>query len=165
MRTFLLNSCSAACLAPVLAFAQPSPGSAQPVIIPANPQTEAMMRSLEAQRPAYEAYYKCVEEHRREVELHYAADNLIRFRDQRTMLEAVFQQNPQARERYPGGPEQMVAAEFARYRSLGGTAASVATVQAIPSPCPTPGPALPQRSSPSEGSAITERRSIVIPQK
>lgn len=142
---------------------QPPPR--QSVVVPTTPQNEAMMRSLEAQRPAFEAYQNCVAEHRREVELHYAADSVIRFRDQRAMLVAAFAQNPQARERYPGGVDQLGASEFARYKSLGGTAGSISDVQPIPSPCPTPGPSLPQHSSPGGQSTITERRSIVVPQK
>ncbi len=124
-----------------------------------------MMRSLEQQKPAFDAYQNCVAEHRREVELHYAADSLIRFRDQRGMLEAAFQQNPEARRRYPGGVDQLGAAEFARYKSLGGTAASISEVRAVPSPCATPGPALPQRSSAGDRSAITERRTLIVPPK
>ena len=120
------------------------------------------MRSLEAQRPAFEAYQKCLAEHRREVDLHYAADNLIRLREQRQMMEAAFLQDPKARERYPGGVKQIESEELSRYRSLGGTASTTAEVRPIPSPCPTPGPVLPQRPASSEKSAITERRSIVV---
>ena len=153
-------------LAGVLAqtcLAQPAPGSAAARPIPGNPQAEAMMRALEAQRPAFEAYQNCVGMHRREVELHYAADNLVRFREQRSMLEAALLNNPEARARYPGGAQQMIDAELDRYRALGGTAGSLADVRSIPSPCPTPGPVMPQRPSGNAPPAITERRSMTVP--
>ena len=128
-------------------------------------QPQIQMRALEEQKPAFEAYQSCIAEHRREVELHYAADWLIRFRDQRKMLEAGFEQNTDARQRYPGGVDQLGAEQFARYQSLGGTASSIAGVQPVASPCPTPGPVFPQRS-PSAGSPIRDRRTIdLVPPK
>lgn len=150
-------------LLPPATLAQTVPGSAVGRPVPGNPQAEAMMRSLEAQRPAFAALQDCVASHRREVELHYAADNLVRYREQRPMLEAAFAGNAGARAKYPGGVQQMIDSEFDRYRSLGGTAGSLAEVRPVPSPCQTPGPVMPQRPSPPAGAAITERRSLAVP--
>lgn len=122
-----------------------------------------MLRALESQRAGFEAYQQCVAAHRTEVELHYAAADVLQFRNQRTMLEAAFAANPRARQQYPGGVEQMGAAAFARYRSLGGTARTIAEVQPIASPCPPPGPSLPSaRSTPQGGSPVTQSRQLNI---
>jgi hypothetical protein len=164
----MITGCLAAYIvsSPSLAQLSPSPTRPESVIIPADPKTEATMRSVEAQRPAFEAYRKCVAEYRREVDLHYAADEMIRFRDQRATMEAALKQDARARERYPGGVEELIAAAFARYKSVGGTAASVAEVQPVPTPCPTPGLSLRQGSSPSAPSSIREtRRVVVVPAK
>ena len=161
---FMITGCLAAYIVPSPSLAQLSPSPTRPdsVIIPADRKTEATMRSMEAQRPAFEAYQKCVAEYRREVDLHYAAADVIQFRDQRATMEAALKQDARARERYPGGAEQLIAAAFARYKSVGGTAASVAEVQPVPTPCPPPGLSLRQGSSPSAPSSIRETRRVVV---
>ena len=83
-------------------------------------QPPEMVRALESQRAGFEAYRKCVAEHRKEVDLHYAADNVIQYRDQRVKLDALFAANSDLQAKFPGGIEQVVADAFTRYRSLGG---------------------------------------------
>jgi len=122
-----------------------------------------MARALESQRAGFEAYQKCVSEHRGQVDLHYAAQQVIQFRDRRAMLEAALAADPRAREQHPGGVEQMGAAAFARYRALGGSAASIADVRPVATPCPPPAPAIPQRAQPGGSSPITQSRQFVVP--
>jgi hypothetical protein len=157
---------AAVCIVPLRALAQPSPplDRSRSMIVPADPKTEEMMRSLEAQRPAFEAYQKCVAEHRREVDLHYAAAEVIQFRDQRAMMEAALKQDSRARQQYPGGVDQLTAVAFARYKSLGGTAASIPEVQGVATPCEVPGQLkLPQASGTSAPVLIRDSQRLVVP--
>ena len=61
-----------------------------------------------------------------EVELHSVSHDLILFRDSRTGMDAALAQNPSIRQQYPGGVDEILAVGFARYKSLGGPAATVA---------------------------------------
>lgn len=123
-----------------------------------------MARSLESQRAGFENYQRCVAEHRSAVDLHYAASQVIQFRDRRAMLDAAFAADPRARQQYPGGVEQMGAAAFARYRSLGGQANGIDDVKPVASPCPPPGPPLPpERIAPRGSAPITQSRQLSVP--
>jgi hypothetical protein len=138
-----------------VALAQPS--------LPQARQPQVLLPSLESQRPAFEAYQKCVAEHRREVDLYNASREVIDFRDNRAMMEAALAQNPQMRERFPGGVDQIAAIAFARYRSFGGSATSAADVQPMATPCPPPAPQLPERESPAGDSPISQSRTLILP--
>jgi tetratricopeptide (TPR) repeat protein len=118
-----------------------------------------MTRALESQRAGFEAYQRCIAAHRSLVDLHYAAGGVIQFRDRRAQLEAIFATDPRAKQQYPGGVEQMGAAAFARYRSLGGTARSIAEVEPVPTPCPPP--ALPpSRVEAGRAPTVTDRKTV-----
>jgi len=144
-------------------FAHAQPVSPQvtprgPLAVPQGVPPE-MVRAIEAQREGFEAYQRCVAEHRREVDLHYAASQVGQFRNQRAMMEAAFARDPQLREKYPGGAEQMGADALDRYRSLGGSARSIAEVEPVATPCPPPAPHLPSaRVAPGGSSDRAARR-------
>jgi len=149
-------------------FAHAQPVSPQvtprgPLAVPQGVPPE-MVRAIEAQREGFEAYQRCVAEHRREVDLHYAASQVVQFRNQRAMMEAAFARDPQLREKYPGGAEQMGADALDRYRSLGGSARSIAEVEPVATPCPPPAPHLPSaRVAPGGSSPIAESRRLTVP--
>ena len=167
LRDLLIRGCSAACITPALVFAQTSPpplGPAASMIIPADPKTEAAMRSMEAQRRAFASYQKCVAEHRREVDLHNAAADVIRYRDMRPVMERALKRDPHAAAQYPGGVDQVLAIHFARYKSLGGTAESISEVQPVATPCEVPGqlpPLLGSGTSPPV--LIRDSQRVVVP--
>jgi len=86
---------------------------------------------------AFREYEMCIAAHRKEIDLHNSARRILEIREKRAILEAAWIADPAARARAPGGVEELLARNFAHYKSLGGPAASVAEVREIPSPCPT----------------------------
>ena len=139
LRSFALLASFAAL--PALAQQSPPPMNRAPMVVPNNSEAA---RSLEEQRATFEVYQKCIADHRKEVELHYAAAEVIQIRERRPMIEAALASDPRVRAQYPGGVDQLATLAFARYKAAGGTASSAAQVQPEPTPCPTPGPRLPR---------------------
>lgn len=133
---FLLTGLSTACMAPVVVLAQASVAPPPPPPAPGAPGN--LQDQLTVLRPEAAAYQKCMSEHRHEVDLYYAADGLIKFRDRRAQWENTYQRNPEVRQQYPGGVDRIGAAGFLRYKSLGGTADSIAEIRPVANPCPLP---------------------------
>ena len=166
MHRLVIVGCAAAHLAPVVVLAQSPPSPQAPatsMIVPADAKGQAAMRSLETQRQAFAAYQSCVAEHRREFDLHSVAADVIRFRDQRPAMERALKLDPQTAAQYPGGVDQVLAIQFARYRSLGGAAGSIAAVQPVASPCVAPGQLPPSADSAKRAPLlIRDSRRVVI---
>ena len=151
----------AVCLLSLQAVAQaPQPGAIPPPTVPLDP---AVQQSPGAQQEAFRAYQTCVGEHRREVDLHNASKAIVQNRDNRARLEAYLQTDAAARARAPRGVDGILEDAFAHYKSFGGTAASIADVVEVPTPCPPPRPAFPARGTTGGSSASTVRQSVSIP--
>lgn len=128
---------------------------------PAN--DEAARRAFQEQRDAFMAYQQCIAAHRAEVDIHYAAQQVIDIRDRRESTERLLAADPRMRERVPGGYAQLVAQAFSHYKAVGGTAATVEQVQPVATPCPTPGPRMPERRATGGPSPITQSRQLTAP--
>jgi hypothetical protein len=68
--------------------------------------------------------------------------------------------DPKMRQRYPGGYDQMVGENFARYRALGGTAASAFEIQPMKPPCAQLGARIPP---PRPGMPVTDTATKATP--
>jgi hypothetical protein len=109
-----------------------------------------------SQASAYTVFQQCRIENKATYDLFSAAQNLISIRDHPQSVEITFRMNPNLRNQYPGGVEQMLSMAFETYRKLGGTARTVAEVSEGTNPCPppTPYPAHQQREAvPIRGSS------------
>lgn len=124
-------------------------GAQQPMLRPIVPSVADPSGATRGQPSAYTAFQQCRVDNKAAYDLFSAAQNLISIRDHPQSVEITFKMNPNLRNQYPGGVEQMLNLAFDNYRKLGGTARTVADVSAGTNPCPppTPNPAHQQRES------------------
>ena len=152
----------AACLLATQAIAQtppPVPGAPYSSTPPDAQKQRAIQESFQDR---FRDQQKCVEGHRKEVQLHDQSRQIVRFRDNRAAMEKALQSDPELRRRNPGGVDQTLALAFAQYKSLGGPAATVAAVTELPNPCPPPSPEQ-LRGAPPGGSSISGQRQMSVP--
>lgn len=130
-------------------FAQPASGPAtirpDPLNRPDIPmRSEPMVpprlsgEEAEAFKKSSAAYQQCSRDKAAEMRLTEAAQGVISLRDRRTFWESELKNNYTLRSRYPQGFEQMLMETFNEYRSLGGSAATVAAVRSVAPPCTSP---------------------------
>lgn len=131
-------------------------GAQQPMPRPMVPTVADPSGASRGQPSAYTAFQQCRIDNKAAYDIFSAAENLISIRDHPQSVEITFRMNPNLRNQYPGGVEQMLSMAFEYYRKLGGTARTVAEVSAGTNPCPppTPYPARQQREAvPIRGSS------------
>jgi hypothetical protein len=143
---------------PVLAQAPPTLPS-QTVVVPTDPSRP---RAAGPQQEALQSYQACVAAHRKEVDLHNAAHAIVDLRDNREHLERALAADPAARARAPGGVDGVLAQSFARYKALGGPAATVAAVTELPAPCPAPTQAFSRSAPAASASPIAAHREMAV---
>lgn len=129
------------------------PRAERPLLIPRGLTAE----QVEAFKKEFADYQQCTRDNADEMRLSSAADNVISLRDRRAFWEAEFQRNTTLRLQW-GEYAQAVAAGFQEYKSLGGPAPTLETVQPIKPPCTNPvgtttGPRIP----------ITDSKKMTIP--
>lgn len=84
------------------------------------------------------AFEQCTRDKAAEIRLAEAAQGVMDIRDKRSFWELELKRNYSLRSRYPQGYDQMLTETFGEYRSLGGSAATVAAVRAAAAPCTNP---------------------------
>ena len=118
--------------------------------------------SLEAQRPAWEAYQRCIRENEHAYRLSSITRTLISVRNDKDRYIALWN-DPGAPARFKEKSyDQVVAEAMLEYRRTGGTAGSIDEITPLPNPCAQfqPGPKLPTvRGERAPKSSIAARAS------
>jgi len=120
-----------------------------------------MEKSLEAQRPAWEAYQRCIRENEQAFKLSSITRTLIEVRNDKARYFAL-RNDPKTPARFKEKSyDEVVAEAMSEYRRIGGIARSIEEITPVPNPCAhvQPGPKLPphraeqDRKSPIAASA------------
>lgn len=123
-------------------------------------------KSLEAQRPAWEAYQRCIRENERTFLLSSISRSLIDMRDGRERYIALLN-DPRTPARFKEKSyDQSLAEGMAEYHRLGGTARSVEDITPLANPCADvqPGPKLPpNRGDLKNTSAVSAHAVVAAP--
>jgi hypothetical protein len=150
----------AACLLSAQAGAQTPPP------VPGAPYSGSPA-DVERQRAAQEAFQerfrdqqKCMDGHRKEVQLHNQSRQIVQLRNNRAAMEKAMQSDPELRKRNPGGVEPVLTQAFAQYKLLGGPAATVDTVSELPNPCPPPSAEQVRNVPPGASAPLSSQRQL-----
>lgn len=119
-------------------------------------------KSLEAQRPAMEAYYQCIKENEKAYKLYSITHQLIEVRQNRVATERLFAEDPKFKARYKNFDEAMAEGMLV-YREAGGTAKAMEDITPVENPCPPPAPKLPLRRSGEPDSKSVVKATSSIP--
>ena len=125
--------------------------------------SEDVTRSLEAQRPAWEAYQRCVRDNEKAYKLSSVTRSLIEARNGKDRYIALLN-DPKTPARFKQKSyEEGVAEGMSEYWRIGGTARSIEEITPVPNPCADvqPGPKLPpSRADRETKSSITASTSV-----
>lgn len=119
---------------------QPGPLNRPDVPIRSGPIVPPRLSGEDAEsfKRSMAVYEQCTRDKAAEIRLAEAAQGVIDIRDKRTFWEPELKRNYTLRARYPQGYEQMLTETFGEYRSLGGSATTVAAVRPSAAPCTNP---------------------------
>lgn len=124
-----------------------------------------LTQSLEAQRPAWEAYQRCIRENDQAFKLSSITRSLIDARNGKDRYIALLN-DPNAPARFKQKSyDESVAEGMAEYRRLGGTARSIEEITPLPNPCADlqPGPKPPSRGGESRSSISASASVTPVP--
>lgn len=142
---------------------QSRPAGASSGAMPTPGISADLNRSLEAQRPAWEAYQRCIRENERAVKLSSITRSLIEARNGKDRYIAMLN-DPSTPARFKQKSyDEAVAEGMAEYWRIGGTARSIDEITLSPNPCvdlqPSPKPP-PNRGNREATSSITASTSV-----
>ena len=119
---------------------QPGPSQRPDVTMRSGPVVPPRLSGEDAEvfKRSMAVYEQCRRDKAAEIRLAEAARGVIDIREKRTFWELELKRNYTLRSRYPQGYDQMLSESFDEYRSLGGSAVTVAAVRPSAAPCTNP---------------------------